>query len=488
VPLALAGVWLRAHELGTWSLSNDEAWVALCTRVEGVRQFWLAIASTPLAWALLLKIDALAVEATETTLRAVPFAFGGLTMWVAYRAGERFAGHRLGGVLALAVVAFDPLSIWYAKFLKQYTAEAFFCVLAVDRAAVFAERRERRDLLAVAAVLALGLPFANAQLFVAPAVLGALLVDTMWRRDGRTLRAVLLTTAAVGAWAVVYHALALAPRLRVAGVYWARQVYLPASVEGMHLLWRRLSSMLAPTLGEWGTVVAASSLAVASMAPRRRVVCVALLLLVAEVAVLSMLRRVPVNQPRVLLFLTTALAVYGAAAVGFVVARAWTRPVLGTAATLGLAFLGYEAVQAHRARVPARPAVVDDAESFVRLAQDERHADPLLLHGKARYVFAYYDRARPVLDRLPSVAIGWVPRTADPSILTVNERALQATAKQLLVAHPRVWFLALGQRSDVEDRLRAVLARVGTITHTSRRRGALLVTVTRGESAGTGSP
>src|SRR5262245_29457413 len=113
---------MRVGDLGTHGFANDEAWVALCTRVEGFRQFWLSIVMTPVAWASLVKGVSL-VNSSEAALRVVPFLFGCATLWIAYRAGSRFAGHPLGGVLAVAVVACDPLAIAYAKFLKQYTAE-----------------------------------------------------------------------------------------------------------------------------------------------------------------------------------------------------------------------------------------------------------------------------------------------------------------------------------------------------------------------------
>jgi len=79
VLLAAAGVVVRAGELGTFGFSNDEAWVALATRVEGFRQFWMAIVMTPIAWAVLLKAVSLA-HLSEATLRSVPFTFGCLTL------------------------------------------------------------------------------------------------------------------------------------------------------------------------------------------------------------------------------------------------------------------------------------------------------------------------------------------------------------------------------------------------------------------------
>jgi hypothetical protein len=472
-----AGAWLRASGLAAGSFANDEAWVALSTRVSGWAQFWLAVSTTPLAWAGLLKADALVLAPTEATLRAVPLTFGCLTMLAAYLAGARHAGHRIGGLAALAVVAIDPLSIWYAKFLKQYTAEAFFCVLALDRAAAFAASRTPRDLLVLLLVLALGLPFSNAQLAVAPAVLAALLADAAWRRDRQTLRRVLLGALAVGAWYAVYHWLAIAPRLPVASnPYWHRQTYLPPSIDAAAVLWKHLSWPLARALGWWGIVAAGICLMLGIASPRRRVATLALLLLVVEVAGLSMLRRVPVSQSRLLLFLTTAFVVYGTAAVVSVVVRAWARPALGVVATAALALLGRDFVRAHPWRTRIVPAL-EDAGPLVRLVERERRDAPLILHGKTMYVFAYYADAAPVADRLPTVAVGWVPRIADPSIRLVNDRTLAAAAKQTLASSPRAWLLASRLGTAGEKRLLGVASTVGTIARTHRRRGALLLEV-----------
>jgi hypothetical protein len=478
VLLAVAGVAMRAGELGTFGFSNDEAWVALATRVEGFRQFWMAIVMTPIAWAVLLKAVSL-VHLSETALRSVPFAFGCLTLWIAYRAGRRFAGHPLGGVLALAAVAFDPLAVAYAKVLKQYTAETFFCLLALDRAAAFAETRTRRDLARVAAVLMLGLCFANAQVFVAPPVCAALLLDALVRRERRGTRDLLVMATAVGLWDAVYYLLLIAPRLPdQTDPYWGMQQYLPVGLAAARIGWGRLSWTLQPALGAVTLPVALVALVAGCVQRRQRVAATTLVLLVLEIAGLSMCGLMPVSQPRILLFLTTTLAAFAAAALGGLVARAWTRPALGLGATIALAILASDFVAAHQWRQLRRQRFVEDAGPLVRLEEEQRRGDEgLLLHAKTFFIYGYYQRAVPRLMPARGVSTRYLPRFADPTIVPVDGRTLAERGEAALRTHPRAWLLAsrLGRADEVA--LRRVLARFGTIVRENRRRGAFLLLI-----------
>ncbi|HWP66584.1 MAG TPA: glycosyltransferase family 39 protein [Candidatus Limnocylindria bacterium] len=467
---------MRANDLGAFGFSNDEAWVALSTRVEGTAQYWLAIVMTPIGWAAVVKGLSL-VHVSEAALRLVPFAFGVATVALAYRAGRRFAGHRLGGVLAMAAAAFDPLAIGYAKVLKQYTAEAFFCLLALDRAAVFARRRTPRALLVVAAVLALGVPFSNAQLVVAPAVFGALLLDALVRRDARAARTVLAAGAAVGAWACGYCLLLVRPRLPSAtDPYWSTQQYLPFAWSALEAGWTRLAWSLRPALGATTTIVALAALATGCLVRRQRVVAVALVLLLLEIAGLSLLGVVPVSQPRVLLFLTTSLAAFAAAAVGGLVARAWRRPLLGVAATIALALLAVDFARAHPWRRSIRPLFVEDAGPLVRLMEQQRRpGDVVLLHLKTIFIHAYYQRAVPRLVPARDVSTGFLPVRA-PSTRLVKESTVAAEIAAARVAHRRAWLVASRLRREEELRLRRKIRGGGAaVVREERRPGAFLL-------------
>jgi len=163
-------------------------------------------------WALLLKGIALVFGGSALALRSLPCAFGCLGMHAALRAGRRFATHPLGGALALAAVAFDPLEIGYARTLKQYTAEAFFCLVALDPAAVFAGAPRRWNLVVLSGVRALGVLFANSQLFLAPPIFAALAVDAHLRRDRQRATPVLMPAAGIS---VGYVPLPPDPRIAV---------------------------------------------------------------------------------------------------------------------------------------------------------------------------------------------------------------------------------------------------------------------------------
>src|SRR5947207_756405 len=119
--IALAALAYRVQDLGRYGFWNDEAWVALSTRVAGFTQFWLSLSTTPILWAAALGPLARIGIAPEVALRLLPLLFAVLTVWAAYRAGVRQAG-LVGGMLALVAIGFAPASTQYPKALKHYGA------------------------------------------------------------------------------------------------------------------------------------------------------------------------------------------------------------------------------------------------------------------------------------------------------------------------------------------------------------------------------
>jgi hypothetical protein len=470
----------RLSELGAWAFSNDEAWVALSTRVDGVGQWWLAISTTPVAWAGLVKLVSL-VSSHEAALRAIPFLFGCLTMVVAFLLGRRVAGHPLGGVLALAAVAFDPLAIAYAKNLKQYTAEAFFCLLAVERTVAFGEHPGRRPLVLLALVLVAGLGFTNSQLVVAPATFGALLLDAALRRDGRMLRDVAIAAAGVGVCAGLFFWLVVFPRMPPASnEYWGRQVYVPIARDALAVAWRGIAWTLTRALGAPLAPLALVCLALTAVSRRARVAAAVLVFLVLETIGLSMLRIVTVSQPRILLFLTTALVTLAAASVGLAVVRAWHRPIAGIVAVAALALVVYDFARTRAWRELGRPMSLEDAGPLVRRIEKERRpGDVVLVHRGTGFVFAFYQTATPVLVPSKVVAVGYVPSPPDPSVTFVDDREVEARARAAMDRGARVWFVASRLRAPRERRMREALARVGAATLHARRHSAFLLLVQR---------
>src|SRR5215470_4018685 len=171
---------------GRWraSPSRSQGWVSVSTRVSG-SQLGLALSVTPIGWAYLLRIVPAGLPA-EWALRAVPFLFGCATLMMAHRVGRNLGGP-LGGLLALAAVAFDPLEIAFAKQLKPYTAESFFALLALERLVVATRTRRSAAIWWLAAVLCVGSAFATSQLVGAAALMAALLICALGARDRRFL-------------------------------------------------------------------------------------------------------------------------------------------------------------------------------------------------------------------------------------------------------------------------------------------------------------
>lgn len=474
--IALAGVALRASELGTWGLSNDEAWVGLATRVAGLRQMWLAVSMTPVAWAALVKLAALVAGGGEAALRSVPFGFGCLTMAVALALGHRIGG-RLGGLMALAVVAFDPLQIEYARILKQYTAETCLALLAIERAVAYAARRDRTRLAALAIVLALGVPFSNAQLLMAPPVFAALAVDALVRRDGAALRAILIATAVVGAWDALYAAAVVLPRLPAGtDAYWSGQTYLAGDPRAAaRIAWQQLGWTMAPALGWWGLGAALGALALGLVVPGRRLAAGIVVVLGLELWALSVMHRVPVSQPRVLLFFTCAIGAVGAASLGRLATRALERPAAAAVALAIVALLGWDFARAHPWRTLAHSTHVEDAGPLVRALERERTADDtILVHQTSLFVFAYYQSATPVLDALPTISVGYLPRVPDARVIIVGDDDVAARA-HAAAGSRFVWVLASRLRAPRERRLRASLAALGPPARDDRRQGAFLL-------------
>lgn len=474
--IAISGVALRANEIGAFGFSNDEAWVALSTRVAGFAQAWLAIAMTPVAWAGLVHAFSLA-SASEAALRAVPLLFGALTLAVAYRAGARFAEHPLGGVFAVAAVAFDPLSIAFSKILKQYTAEAFFCLLAIDAALRAARSGRRRDLGRLVVVLVVGCFFANSQVFVAPPALGAVLVDAALRRDRRRATEASVATGVVGLVALLVLVLLVSPRLPDStDRYWGAQVYLPVSVGALTIAWQRLGFVLVPALGWWGFTGSAVALVLCGIARERRVAAIAIGLLVLELVAASMLRIVPLSQPRVLLFATTAIAAYGAAALAVLLRAAWARPRLRVAAAAGLLFIAVDFAQVHRWRTLGRPILVEDAAPLVRRLESARGPDDrVIVHSKATFLFAHYQRATPVLDPSRGASTGYIPRLPDDRVVRADDRTLVAATRAALRQSPRVWVLVARKGGQEHKKIAQKLASLGRIVDQRARREALLI-------------
>jgi hypothetical protein len=473
--VALAGAALRLSGFGRYGFWNDEAWVAVSSRVEGLGQFLLALGVTPIVWAALLRPLALLPGPPEVTLRLLPLGFGLVTLWLAWRLGCRLAGHALGGLFALALVALDPTGIAWAQQLKPYTTEAALALAAVLAADRVVRSDRVIDLVALALVLTLGATLSNAQLLVAPPLLATLALRAVLRRDGSALRRILIAGGAVGLFDLTWFALAvhpwLTPPLRA---FWQGH-YAPlgsASVLAtfVHMSFTRL---LVPALGPFGVTLALAGLAVLLATRHGRWAAVTTLLLVIQVVALSAAGTVPLDVPRTQLFLTTLLLVTTGAGLASALVGLWRRPVLRPAAVAAAAGLALVVARAY-SPWSERP-VPEDLGPLLRIVERERRAgDRILLYSRSLFVWGYYRTGTPVLLPAPQLANGFLVLMDDPDVVLVDGTNIEDAVTRAVAGASRVWVVGSRFRPGDELRIRAALFRRGHVSHEERRDRAAL--------------
>lgn len=478
--MVVAGLVVRATGLGHSAFWNDEAWVALSTRVEGLSQFWLSLAVTPPAWAAALRPLAALPLAPETALRLLPLGFGALAPWAAWRAGATFGGGAVAGLAAAAIVAQDPLAIAYSRELKPYTAEAFLCLLALALAIRAADGRRAADLGRLAVVLVVAAPLAHAALLVAPPILAALLAAALARRDRRHAGRVAIAALGVGATHAAYYALVLRPRLHESLVRYFDASYVPAeaSWDAARFVVANVAGQMAFAWGADATLPALVALGAAAAAGLvSRVAALALALLVAELVVLSAAGALPFDQTRISHFAVTALNAGAAAAAVAIVRRAWARPALRPVALAAAAAGAWVvATQVDRAPMIHRP---EELGPLVGIVESRRQpGDGVLLYERSGFVWAYYARATPRLLPDPRVTVGFRP-DLDAAVTVVDGRAPGASVARALARHPRVWFVGSRFRPGDDDRIRAAIEARAVLLAAETRPGALLLLAAR---------
>jgi hypothetical protein len=479
--IALAGIVLRLDGIGRFGFWNDEAWVATATRVEGLRQFLVALSVTPIGWGALLEPLSHAPGRPETALRLLPAAFGVATLWLSWRLGARLAGHALGGLFALALVAFDPAGIVWAQQLKPYTAEAALALAAFLAAAAVARRPGTRQIAVLAVVLTLGLTLSNAQLFLAPPVFLALGLQALLRRDGPALRRLVIAGALVALWDLTWFALVIDPWLTpVLREYWNGH-YAPRGDPAAILRfgWNAAIMLLSPGLGRFGPWLAFAGLVLLLTTSSGRWPAMAAVLLVAQLLGLSVAQMFPLDVHRTGLFVSTLVLVTTGAAAGHLVALLASRPALRP---LALATTG--ALLAVVAWTHASPGALrnrpEDLGPLLQTVERERLAgDRILLYDRSVFVWGYYRTGTPVLVPNDGLANGYVVAVDDPDVVLVGSTNIDAAVERALAGGTRVWFVGSRFRPTDEVRIRFALARRGRITQEERRERALLLRVER---------
>lgn len=478
VLVAAAGVGLRFWDAGRYGFWNDEAWVALVTRVEGLSQLRLVIGPTPIGFAMLLR--AFPETSSELALRSVPLLFGCATMAVAWRLGLRAAG-MAGALVALAAVAFDPLEIAYATQLKQYTAEAFLAVLALDALLAFALAPSRRTVRRIAATLSVGIVFGTAQLFVVGPVLAVASTIAVGLDDRALRRRALVVFAATTAWVGAWYLVVVAPRVTgQLSAYFAND-YVPVGSLGdvARFVEAELAGHLGAMLGRHGWLAGVVALGALGVVDRRcGPIAVAVVLLMFEMIGLGMARRVPFGAERVMLFCYTATGATLAVALGAMLSRL-AAGALGPVFALGLAVaLAADVAVPRDWRRITESARIEDVGPLIRAVEAERTPDDvLLLYERSLFPYAYYQRARPVL--VPSInPTGFVPDLTDPRVRLLGRMNLVADIDRAFADAAVVWFVGsrMGAEEAVVERL---LRQHGTVTRRATRTDALLLRIER---------
>jgi uncharacterized membrane protein len=203
VGLTALGAALRFATLGVQSYHHDEIVTASRVLRVGFGHAMDAVGFSESAPPLYYAVAWVWTQVTGTGpvgLRSLSALCGVLLIPVAYLIGRELRGRRTG-LLAAALVAVNPMFLWYSQEARAYSMLALFCGLSLlycMRALRQDRSREKRDLVAWGAFSALALATHYFAVFPLAAEIALLL-----RRRGRaTLR---------GLWIIGLVALALVP-------------------------------------------------------------------------------------------------------------------------------------------------------------------------------------------------------------------------------------------------------------------------------------
>lgn len=476
--VALVGIVYRWQQLGAWGFWNDEAWVAVSTRVDGLSQYLLAIATTPPLWTVQLLALSWAPH-PELSLRLVPFAWSVAGMWLAWRLGGRLAGHPLGGVLAVALVAVDPASIQWAKQLKQYSAEAAMTLAALTLA--FDVATDGRRLWLLVALLSVGVALANTLLFAAPPIFLALGIGALARRDVAAFRRLIVAGLVVGVVQGAWYLVAIRSWLTPLVVEYFDSAYLPPAdlATTLALLRRGFEFVLVPGLGPFALWIVGGALILLLATPRTRVLALALTLLCLEFVVLARIRIVPLGVVRTSLYLTTPLLVACGGAVALAVVNAWTQRALRPVAVAGLALLVVLVLRGRPWTTMMTPERPEDLGPLIQRVEAERMpGDVVLMYRRSRFVWSYYQARTPILEPADSTTVGFEPRIDDPTVVAFDGESIAETLDRVLPTAKRVWLVGSRFHGRDEARIVAALTQRATVEETVPRARALLVRAT----------
>ena len=366
----------------------DEAWVAETVRARIGLTPSLA-SSTPLGWTFLLR---LVPFGGPERLRLVPLGFAALAAATGYLFGRELRlTPFVTGILTGAAALLSPAML-VRDDLKQYTAEAFAClVLWLLIARIENEWRLRR-LITIAATASVGMLFANTVIFVGVAAMASLALECLVTRHYRRLAEVAAASAGMLVVSLAIYLTLVRPQITHNLVtYWA-PFYMPTRSASAALSFVNLElHRLAPYMGFPLVVDAVLALAgIAALIWLRRFALAAMFPIMLAIAIAaSAAREYPFGDLRTSTFwlvMVPVLMAVGVAAAGRLAARIDRRAPLVVAA-VALAVW----VPVTDTYIRSHPIPNEDVHSEVTyLDAHFRPGDVVIVSYGASFGFAYY--------------------------------------------------------------------------------------------------
>jgi hypothetical protein len=431
----------------------DEAWVADTVRAPIGLTHSLGLI-TPLGWTFLLR---LVPFGGPERLRLVPLGFSVLTAVTGYLFGRELRLTRFTtGILTGAAALLSPAML-VENDLKQYTAEAFGCLVVWTLVARVENEWRLRRLVVIAAVASVGLLFANTLIFVGVAAMASLGLECLITRRYRRLIGLAGASAGMLVVSLVIYELVLRPEITPKIVAYWDSFYVPTrstsgAVSFIILGFHHLAAYMGFPSLIVDTVLALAGIA-ALVWLRRYALAAMLPVTLVLVLVASAARKYPFGDPRTSTFWLVAVPVLMAVAVA-AAGKLGTRidrraPLVVTAVALAVW------VPATNTYIRSRSIPVEDVHSEVTyLDAHFRHGDVVIVSYGASYGFAYYyPLANPSFpaDRIgPNGHIPAYP--GEPWIIVMGNRravdvaAALSEAKAKIAAegsgaHGRIWII-----------------------------------------------
>ena len=170
-------VLFRLWDLGARNLWTDEAWVALAALAPTPGEALTLGRSTPPFYTLTVWGLVQVWGGSEAVLRSLSFALGVGSVALFWPVARHLT-NRIAALLGLALVALSPVLVYFSKELKQYSGDAFFAILMVWLAERLKERPSYARWLSLALVGLVALGFSHGAVFVLPAILLVLWLES----------------------------------------------------------------------------------------------------------------------------------------------------------------------------------------------------------------------------------------------------------------------------------------------------------------------